>query len=830
MAGSSLRSFIKDVRGSKTVAEERAIITKASAKIRTKLRDDHLPSEKRRNNIQKLLYLYILGEKTHFGQVECINLIASDDFTDKRLGYLAAMLLLDESKDLLTLLTNLLNNDLNHPNRYVVSLALTTLGFLSSSELARDLYPDVENILNTSKDPFLVKKALQCMAKLVLTDSSLLEIFRPEQLISLLNNRPICTHGVLLSIAKVLHSALASFSQYEETLREDDPAADTTSLLRELVVAVPELLGMLQNLNVKNFEPEYDIQGTCDPFLQCELLYTLRLFFQVCFKFQIKEIDEYSNKFNDLLTQIATNTDGSKNCGQSILYEATRTIFSLNLNQPSRVLGVNILAQFLSGKDNNTKYVALSTLLKVVPQEPAAVQRHRKFISRCLRDPDVSIRSRALELTFAVLDDANMIELVNELMEFLKNASDDDRNLIVYTVEYLVRAFEVHTSVDEKWKLETLITVLKLVGSVVNAETVSNLLVFINNASGSQQRCVLVADMLKLTLDDSKRCEIAENNVGWNLVTIWCLGEYGGEILENKQDAQISEHSLTKYLVDQHAASDWNDSKIVHYILTAALKLSAHINDPGCNESLRQLFVTRSKDADVMLQSKSVQYEIIFRQPLSVKRTILESMPKFEKKTNTDEQNTTKVASQSSQSQPESSDLLDLLGENLDMHSTPPKGTAGQPSPSLTSPTDLLADIFGSSGSNGKANNQKSSSEKESSSALEVPLGSEKIHESPAVECFINLKSCGNGAAHLELFLKARKNLQDVQTFCAVPKTQKLTLSQIQPSNSLHPDQVARQSLKIVGSGKLKLRVKLNFLTDGSNQNEQFDHKLDQTL
>ena len=46
--GSSLRSFIKDVRGAKTLADERAIITKQSAKIRTKLRDDHLPHEKRR--------------------------------------------------------------------------------------------------------------------------------------------------------------------------------------------------------------------------------------------------------------------------------------------------------------------------------------------------------------------------------------------------------------------------------------------------------------------------------------------------------------------------------------------------------------------------------------------------------------------------------------------------------------------------------------------------------------------------------------------------------------------------------------------------------------
>lgn len=826
MAGSSLRSFIKDVRGAKTVAEERAIVTKASAKIRTKLRDDHLPLEKRRNNIQKLLYLYILGEKTHFGQVECINLIASDDFADKRLGYLAAMLLLDESQDLLTLLTNLLNNDLNHPNRYVVSLALTTLGFLSSSELARDLYPDVENILNTSKDPFLVKKALQCIAKLVRTDSSLLEIFQPEKLISLLDNRSICTHGVLLSITKVLQSALESLSLNQDSVKGDDLAADVTGILKQLAPSVPELLIMLQNLNVKNFEPEFDIQGTCDPFLQCELLCTLRLFFQVCTKFGVKEIEEYSNQFNDLLTQIATNTDGSKNCGQAILYEATRTIFALNLNQASRVLGINILAKFLSGKDNNTKYVALSTLLKVVPLEPTAVQRHRKFISRCLRDPDASIRSRALELSFAILDDNNIVELANELVEFLRNAPDDDRNLILYTVEYLVRAFEVHVAAEEKWKLETLLTVLKLVGSFMTAETVSDILVFINNAKNSDERCGLVADMIKFTLDESKKLDISEDNIGWNLVTIWCVGEYGGMILENKRDASISESSLTKYLVDQQASSGKKDSKIVHYILTAALKLSAHISDPSCIESLRQIIVSRVKDADVMIQSKSVQYEIIFGQPSTLKKMLLESMPRFEKRVNSDVEKSPKRASYSS-SQQEPSDLLDILGEEQEVPSTQPKETLN----SNLSPIDLLADIFGTngvSGTNGKPAVEKNT--QEFLSALEIPLRSVQIHDGQAFDCFVDLRSCGNGTAQLELFLKAKKNLQDVQTFCAVPKTQKLTLSQIQPSNSLLSNQIAKQTLKIVGSGKLKLRVKLKFKADGIDQDEQFDHKFDQTL
>ena len=124
-----------------TAAEEREAIAKESAVIRTSFKDDN--HEYRHRNVAKLLYIHMLGAlprpcdrwspwqaggdggslvcacrdcawgsgrhtgyPAQFGQVECVKLVASPKFADKRLGYLGIMLLLDESQEVLTLVTN----------------------------------------------------------------------------------------------------------------------------------------------------------------------------------------------------------------------------------------------------------------------------------------------------------------------------------------------------------------------------------------------------------------------------------------------------------------------------------------------------------------------------------------------------------------------------------------------------------------------------------------------------------------------------------------------------------------------------------------------------
>uniref|UniRef100_A0A3B3ZRY2 Clathrin/coatomer adaptor adaptin-like N-terminal domain-containing protein n=1 Tax=Periophthalmus magnuspinnatus TaxID=409849 RepID=A0A3B3ZRY2_9GOBI len=163
--------LIRTIRTARTQAEEREMIQKESS-----FREED--NTYRCRNVAKLLYMHMLGYPAHFGQLECLKLIASQKFTDKRIGYLGAMLLLDERQDVHLLMTNCIKNDLNHSTQYVQGLALCTLGCMGSSEMCRDLAGEVEKLLKTSNS-YLRKKAALCAVHVIRKVPELMEMFLP---------------------------------------------------------------------------------------------------------------------------------------------------------------------------------------------------------------------------------------------------------------------------------------------------------------------------------------------------------------------------------------------------------------------------------------------------------------------------------------------------------------------------------------------------------------------------------------------------------------------------------------------------------------------------
>ncbi|OGE58032.1 hypothetical protein PENARI_c001G03165 [Penicillium arizonense] len=833
---SSLKQFIRNVRSAKTIADERAVIQKESAAIRASFREESHDSGIRRNNVAKLLYLFTLGERTHFGQIECLKLLASHRFADKRLGYLGTMLLLDENQEVLTLVTNSLKNDLNHSNQYIVGLALCALGNIASVEMSRDLFPEVEGLMSTA-NPYIRRKAAICAMRICRKVPDLYEHFL-EKAKNLLSDR---NHGVLLC-------GLTLAIDLCEAEEEEEGPEGVIEMFRPLAGG---LVRALKGLTTSGYAPEHDVSGITDPFLQVKILRFLRV---------LGRGDVATSELiNDILAQVATNTDSSKNVGNSILYEAVLTILDIEADSGLRVLGVNILGKFLANKDNNIRYVALNTLNKVVAIEPNAVQRHRNTILECLRDPDISIRRRALDLSFMLINEGNVRVLVRELLAFLEVADNEFKPVMTTQIGIAADRF----APNKRWHMDTILRVLKLAGNYVKEQILSSFVRLIATTPELQTYAVQ-------KLYSSLKEDISQE--GLTLAATWTIGEYADSLL---QGGQYEEEELVKEVRESDIVdlftnilnSTYASQIAVEYIITASMKLTVRMSDPAQIERLRRFLSGRTADLSVEIQQRAVEYSNLFGYD-QIRRGVLERMPPPEIREEqrvlgapTAKKRQSKVlrGKSTKAAKPAEHDLLldlvggdapvtsptssgsntadllaDILGGDSGL-SSPSPGPAGQknsnsaimdlfgsngpsPSPQPIQPASASMDLLGGGGMGASAPSPSSSP-----APVSASTPAHTALNKDGLVLTLQVQRSGNNAQIMARF----RNESNFDTFtnvglqAAVPKSQRLQLSAISKAD-LEAGDEGTQSMRVTAlngalPAKLRLRLRISSARDGGD-------------
>ncbi|XP_043566085.1 AP-1 complex subunit gamma-1-like isoform X2 [Chiloscyllium plagiosum] len=583
-----LRELIRTIRAARTQAEEREVIQKECALIRSSFREED--NTYRCRNVAKLIYMHMLGYPAHFGQLECLKLIASQRFTDKRIGYLGAMLLLDERQDVHLLMTNCLKNDLSHSTQFVQGLSLCTLGCMGSSDMCRDLAGEVEKLLKNSNS-YIRKKAALAAVHVIRKVPELLEMFLPATK-NLLNDK---NHGVL-------HAAVVLVIE----MCKHSP--DTHAYFRKVV---PQLVKSLKNLIMSGYSPEHDVSGISDPFLQVQILRLLRILG--------KSDDEASEQMNDILAQVATNTETSKNVGNAILYETVLTVMDIKSESGLRVLAVNILGRFLLNNDKNIRYVALTSLLKMVQTDHNAVQRHRSTIVDCLTDLDISIKRRAMDLCFALVNGSNVRGMMKELLYFLDHC---DPEFKADCASGIFLAAEKYAP-NKRWHIDTIMRVLTTAGGYVRDDSVPLLIQLISNANSLHAYIVQ-------KLYQAIRVDISQQPLVQ--VAVWCIGEYGDLLLsaefEEESQVQVTEDEVLDVL-EKILQSSLSALTTREYALTAIMKLSTRLQ--SSTNRIRKAVSIYGSSLDVELQQRAVEYSALFMRFDHMRPALLERMPLIQK-------------------------------------------------------------------------------------------------------------------------------------------------------------------------------------------------------
>ena len=461
--------------------------------------------------------------------------------------------------------------------------------------MSRDLFPEIESLLSTS-NPYIRRKAALCAMRICRKVPDLQEHF-VEKAKLLLSDR---NHGVMLCGLTLV----TSMCEAEEAEGGDE------SVVEMFRVLTPNLVRTLKGLASSGYAPEHDVTGITDPFLQVKILRLLRVLG--------RGDARTSEQINDILAQVATNTDSSKNVGNSILYESVLTILEIEADSGLRVLGVNILGKFLSNKDNNIRYVALNTLIKVVAVEPNAVQRHRNTILECLRDPDISIRRRALDLSFTLINEGNVRVLIRELLAFLEVADNEFKPVMTSQIGVAADRF----APNKRWHVDTMLRVLKLAGNYVKEQILSSFVRLIATTPDLQTYSV---QKLYAGLKDDITQE------GLTLAGTWVIGEYGDSLLRG---GQYEEEELVKEvresdIVDLFTtilSSSYSTQIVTEYIVTSAMKLTTRLKEQSQIDRIRRLLSQRTADLSVEIQQRSVEYTNLFAYD-DIRNGVLERMP-----------------------------------------------------------------------------------------------------------------------------------------------------------------------------------------------------------
>lgn len=253
----------------------------------------------------------------------------------------------------------------------------------------------------------------------------------------------------------------------------------------------------------------------------------------------------------------------------------------------------------------------------------AAVQRHRAIILDCLKDPDISIRQRALELTYQLVDANNIVELVRELLNYLVVAPPEHQSLLCSRVSAIVDKF----APDPRWKVETLIAMLSIAGNCCDVLIACAAVSHITHSEALHG--FATHKLFRLLQEELPRVQIALMHVA-----LWCIGEFSDRLLETSSSTgcdfgdvycavSVSDIlGLIKAVLKSHLATTLTRS----YATTALMKIVCRLQQGQAEcKGLLGYFVT---SLSLELQQRSCEYMSLFEdQRQDLQRQALARMP-----------------------------------------------------------------------------------------------------------------------------------------------------------------------------------------------------------
>jgi AP-2 complex subunit alpha len=528
---------------------------------------------------------------------------------------MAVALLVKPGDDLMGLVINSMRNDILGHLHHGKTLALSAIANIGGDEVAESLIADVQKLfIQTIETPpsynnnelsaeqevkdknLIYKKCCLCLLRLFRSSPDSISIDQwPDRMIKLLEDRDL---GVVTSSV----SLLITFAQH------------SPSKFEKLVPYAVSILSRLV-LNCGSFPcpPDYLYYRTPSPWLQVKLI----RFFQLFGMPDIK--NEYCRLLCEVLTEVLTKTIISdsvnkSNADNSILFEAVTLVILWGDSCPVELKehATNLLGRFIAVKDANIRYLGLDSMTRLAKLEgPAAVNMHLEAALESLKDTDLSIRKRSLDLLYAMSDSSNATRTVSELIDNLETSDPSLKAEIVVKIAILAEKFSNNKL---QWYINTMLQVILLAGDHV-AETVWYRIVLI--VTNHPEIHVYAAEKLFKAVSNKVTHEIAV------ALAAYLLGEIGIHICEKSGMDGFSQFSAL------HQHYPHVSQKIQSILLTCYIKL-LNLYTAELEEDIIGVLNKQATSSVLEIQQRSCEY-LSLRNNVNkeIMEEVLNNMPAF---------------------------------------------------------------------------------------------------------------------------------------------------------------------------------------------------------
>jgi AP-4 complex subunit epsilon-1 len=565
-----LLELIKAIGDSRSKQEEDKIIAKDCEILKKIIKESGVPPKRMKEYLIRAIYIEMLGHDASFSHLFAVNLTQDKNILNKRVGYLACTLLLNENSEFLILLVASLQKDLQSSNWVEVCMALNTIIKFADTTIMQAVTEPVMKLLD-NKSHQIRKKAVMCLYKFYQVDPATV---------------PDCEERMRKLICDYDPSVMAATLPYfkEKVMQNPEKYKDLAS----------PLVAILKQVIEHKLPREYDYHRFPGPWIQVIILEILSILGrddQIC-----------SENMYEILGQCLRRADDTGiNIGYAIVYQCLKTICTIYPNSHLIELASTTISRFLSSDSPNLRCTGINGLTLIIQINPNYVMSHQKVIVDCLEENDETLKKNTFELLYKMTNLKNVEVIVDKMMNYLKHTTLENQSKkdILQKITELTERF----APNKTWFIKVMNDLFVNFGDMITNDILAKLMAIINEWESETDD---LNEFKRYTIENY--ATIVENYsvLPESLVKLmaWVIGEYTCKLYFNDTEKIKGIIQMLSYLLNKA----YDDEMTKCLLISAIAKINSNINFSEQN-LVNDIMERYSREKNTELQQRCLEYK-----------------------------------------------------------------------------------------------------------------------------------------------------------------------------------------------------------------------------